>query len=563
MSLLGHLRIRTKLALLLALFALGMSATLAINANRTWNNMYTDRVEKLKAVVGMATSYAKDLETRVQKGDLTRDQAFERLHDIVHTMRFDGGKGFITVLRTDGLVLSHGARPDREGAFAPAKNAEGRPIKDLMGDVLKTGDSGTIWFDGTKPGEAEMQPKVSYIERFAPLDAVFLTGAFIDDLDQDFDVQTTEIILVGLAIFAVVLVVAWMINRDITGPLGRLSGIMEALAGGNLDIRISDAGRRDEVGQMAKTLSVFKDNAREVARLKEEGEAAAARAERDKRAARNQLADAFRTTVGGIVETLTAATRKMEEAVKAMTTLAHRTNDQAIAVASASDEASVNVQSMASAAEELSASINAIRGQVASSSEMAVKAVGESKRTNEMVEEMASAAQKIEAVVELITDIASQTSLLALNATIEAARAGEAGKGFAVVANEVKTLSNQTAKATEEIAGQISAMQGVTEGAVGAIRAIGDTIGAFEGIASTISHAVEEQGSATQGIALNAQRAADGTTEVSRNIAGVSHTVEETNRAADDVLEVTAALAKQVETLRREVEHFLSQVRDA
>jgi methyl-accepting chemotaxis protein len=561
MSLLGNLRIRTKLALLLALFALGLSATLAINAHRTWNNMYTDRVEKLKAAVDMATSYAAALEKKVQGGVLTRDQAADDLHDVVHTMRFDQGKGFITVLRTDGLVLSHGARPDREGQLAPAKDAEGRPLKDLIADVLRTGDAGTIWFNGTQPGQKEMQPKVSYIARFAPLDAVFMTGAFVDDLDEDFGIQTTEIVLMGMAVFAVVLLVAWLINRDITGPLGRLSWVMEGVADGHWDMQIPDADRKDEVGRMARALSVFKDNAREVAQLKAEGEEAAAHVEEEKREARHQLADSFKTTVGGIVDTLTDASRKMETAVKAMTSLAHRTNDQAIAVASASDEASTNVQSMASAAEELSASVNAIRSQVASSAEIAGKAVVESQQTNEMVGEMAAAAEKIGRVVELINDIAAQTSLLALNATIEAARAGEAGKGFAVVANEVKTLSHQTAKATEEIASQILSMQTVTDDAVGAIRSIGSTIGELEGIASSITVAVEEQGAATQGIAQNAQQAADGSSEVSRNIAGVTTTVEDTNQAANLVLEVAADLSRQVEILHHEVDDFLSRVR--
>jgi methyl-accepting chemotaxis protein len=218
---------------------------------------------------------------------------------------------------------------------------------------------------------------------------------------------------------------------------------------------------------------------------------------------------------------------------------------------------------VASAAEELSASVAEIGRQVESSTQMSGKAVEEAADTDQTVQSLASSAQKIGEVLKLISDIAAQTNLLALNATIEAARAGEAGKGFAVVASEVKSLATQTAKATDEISGQIGTIQSTTTDAVAAIKRIGGTIGEMNKIATTIASAVEEQGAATQEIARNVQEASKGTTEVSSNIAGVSQAAGQTGAAATQVLGAAGDLSTQAETLRNEVDRFLVSIRAA
>ncbi len=274
-----------------------------------------------------------------------------------------------------------------------------------------------------------------------------------------------------------------------------------------------------------------------------------------------ELADNFENNVLSVVEAVKSASTEMRSSSEAMAATAEQTRNQSTTVAAASEEATTNVQTVAAASEQMSQSVQEISGQVQQSLTIANRAVEETTRTNATVEGLAGAAQKIGEVVELISDIASQTNLLALNATIEAARAGDAGKGFAVVASEVKSLANQTAKATEEISAQITGMQEATDGTVQAIKGISATISEISEIASTIASAVEEQGAATNEIARNVQEAATGTQEVSSSISSVSEAAEESGRTASEVLKAADELSKQGENLGEQVENFLQEVR--
>ena len=353
-----------------------------------------------------------------------------------------------------------------------------------------------------------------------------------------------------------------MLVFGVSSPIKRITGTMKRLAEHDLTAEIEGAGRGDEVGAMAKAVEVFKHNMVEADRL-----AAIQAAEQEKKEARAQKMDhsiqSFESTVSQLVSIVSSAATELQSTAGAMSGTAEETERQSTAVAASAEQASGNVQTVAAAAEELSTSISEISRQVSQSSAVTREAVGSANQANEMVQGLAASAQRIGKVVNLITDIASQTNLLALNATIEAARAGEAGKGFAVVASEVKNLANQTAKATEEIGTQIAEVQEATNQAVDAIGNIGGVIRQINEITTAIAAAVEQQGAATQEIARNVQQASAGTQDVSANIVGVRQAAGETGAAAGQVLSASGELSHQAESLTREVNSFILNIRAA
>jgi len=353
-----------------------------------------------------------------------------------------------------------------------------------------------------------------------------------------------------------------LIGRSISRPVQGMTEAMKTLSEGNANVDVPAQGRKDEVGEMALSVQVFKDNLIKNQEMAKQAEAD--QAERDRRVKlRDQITAAFDNDVTSMLKSVNVSPQSMDETAQSMSAIAEQSLQQSSAVAAASEEASVNVQTVASASEELAASITEISRQVSQSTSIAGTAVVEVENTNSKIQGLAEAANKIGEVVAMITDIADQTNLLALNATIEAARAGDAGKGFAVVASEVKNLANQTAKATEEISLQISGVQGATQEAVTAIGSIGGTINELNEISSAIAAAVEEQGAATQEIARNVEQAAQGTADVSSNIEGVRQAAGETGTASTKVLEVSRELGEESETLSKQVEKFLNDIKQA
>ncbi|MDQ7249292.1 methyl-accepting chemotaxis protein [Dongia sedimenti] len=401
-------------------------------------------------------------------------------------------------------------------------------------------------------------------ERIARLASINQAGGEDASANGDALYSSSRIFIIGLVAVSLALAgsLAYLIVRNVSAPITRMTVAMTRLGQGDKSIDVIGTERGDEIGGMANALQVFKDTAIEADRMAAE-QAAAQEARLARARIIDELTENFDREATAVVKTVASAATEMQATATSMTATAEETARQSTAVAAASEEASTNVQTVASATEELTASISEITTQVTESTRIVGEAVHQAGETTARVQGLSEAAQKIGDVVRLINDIAGQTNLLALNATIEAARAGEAGKGFAVVASEVKTLATQTARATEEIAGQVRSIQEATASSAQAIENITRTIGRVNEISTAIASAVEEQGAATQEIARNVQQAAIGTQEVSSNIVSVTEAAQHTGAAASQLLAGSNDLAKQAEIMRTEVEKYIAGVKAA
>lgn len=375
--------------------------------------------------------------------------------------------------------------------------------------------------------------------------------------------QSTYNFILGGAVAALLigLGMAWFIGNGIANPIGQMTAAMQMLASGDKGAVIPGTDRGDEVGAMAAAVQVFKDNAIEADRLREEQVIRDHEAAEEKRKQMAELAESFDASVTHVVEAVSSAARELQYTAETLATTAEETNAQCAAVANASEQASSNVDMVAGATEQLTASIAEVTRQITNSTEFAQRASMAATSTTERVTSLAGATGKIGDVLTLIQKIAKQTNLLALNATIEAARAGDAGKGFAVVAAEVKNLANQTAKATEEISEQIDNMHDATGGTVDSINDIAEIITQMSENAMMVAGAAEEQDASTQDISRNVNEAAEGTKEVAASIMAVSRASQETGSASTDLLGAANELTKQSEQLQNKVREFLHALR--
>ncbi|PKR55325.1 methyl-accepting chemotaxis protein [Thalassospira marina] len=471
-----------------------------------------------------------------------------------------------TTLELNGQLVELNDNDDVRGLFKSVADELKKYIDtfDQVVDLTKKGDSASMTRrDALVHGTLDViGPKVA-----ADLEQLKLTlKAQQDELGPRATRATEMAVITSIVVSVVALILgvglAIVVGRGISNPIVAITDVMSELAHGNKTVAIPGQDHKDEIGDMAAAVLVFKENM-----IKADELAAKELEEQKRRQARTEMIDRLTTDfdqdVSSVLKTVASAATEMQATAQSMTATAEETSRQSTAVAAASDQASNNVQTVASAAEELSASINEISHQVSQSSSISSKAVDDAERTNAQVRGLADAAQKIGDVVNLINDIANQTNLLALNATIEAARAGEAGKGFAVVAAEVKNLASATARATDEITSQITSIQNETRDAVVAIQSIGGTIAQINEIAANIASAVEQQGAATQEITRNVQQASAGTSEVTQNIGGVTEAASSTGAAAEQVLAASGELSEQSERLRTRVEQFLTAVRTA
>ena len=464
--------------------------------------------------------------------------------------------------QVENLAADPATDPAIKRAMAAAKEQYFGAFRKYADDMKKLSD------EGGKYGVTSTQ----YVETTTPqlgslLGVMYAAGKASESYTEAVrSAALTSLIsalaMIGLALvvaIGVALLVVWRVTR----PLRDITDVVNRLASGDTAVNVPGVSRGDEVGAIARSIEVFRENLVETDRLKAEQESLKTSSEASRRREIREMADRFDASVGHIVDQVASASTVLRTTAQAMTVSCDATSQQSGTVASAAAQATQSVQTVAAATEELSASIRDISQQVSRASGMITDAVSQAGQSNERVQGLTAAAQKIGDVVKIIADIASQTNLLALNATIEAARAGDAGRGFAVVASEVKALADQTAKATEEIAGQVKSIQEATMSSAQSIQGIAETISAVSDTATAIAAAVQQQGAATLEIARNAQEATRGTQEVSSGIGGIDGNSRKAGSDAAGVLASANQLSENGSVLRQQVESFLREVRAA
>ena len=566
MSLLNNIKIIFKIALIVVVLAavtIG-SSTFVIFRMKSIDNAYSDLVDRVGASNVLATRSLRHAEGYVSTGFQllveTTDAGNAQLlsQNAEHRKEYEAHMAKVLKSLPENARLIEPVVAQFQKAFASCD-----PIIKYAASVISPEDNAkaTIALKDKCVGlvKSAVDAQIKMVQ-----DLIDRSAKASDELTVVSDSTTvTCLVSVGLGLLASLALSLLIGIKGLSQPIARLKEVMEAFANNDLKADVPGKERRDEVGEMAKTVEVFKKNGLEVRRLKLDQEASETRAAQQRKADMHKLASDFEGAVSVIIQTVSSAATELEASANTLTGTASRTEQLSNVVASAAEEASTNVQSVASASEEMASSVNEIGRQVQESARIASDAVKEAQITNDRVFELSQAANKIGDVVELINTIAGQTNLLALNATIEAARAGDAGRGFAVVASEVKSLAEQTAKATGEIGDQIKGIQTATAASVQAIKEIVGTITRISEISSTIASAVEEQGAATREISRNVQQAALGTTQVASNIIEVQRGSTETGSASSQVLSSAQSLSVESNRLKAEVSNFLSTVRAA
>ena len=527
--------------------------------------MLKERIQAAQHVSQTAAGIVKEFAAKEKSGEMTREEALEAVRSVLKGMRFDNGN-YIYAYNYDGVVKFHVKEALIGKNLLELKDKSGIFLIKEMISVAKSG-GGFLAYEWAKPGVAKVDGEDPLFDKYGWSEPVsewswFIgTGVYVDDIKQQFWKQAQIGIAFGLGGALLALLLAFMSFRNIARPIKRLTTAMQKLAENETQVALIDGDRPDEIGKMAKSIKVFIENEQErrsliTARNEEEAHMMQRNAE-----LREECA-VFDSEIMKIMDVVKGGVSSLTSSTDALNNMADSTLSESRTVMSDATTASESVNTVASATEELSASVAEIGNQVQTSSEIASKAATEGGETSKKVEQLTTAASKIGEVVGLINDIAEQTNLLALNATIEAARAGEAGRGFSVVAAEVKGLSTQTTKATEEISNQISSIQAETMEASKAITSVTRTVVEMHEITSSIATAVEQQRYVVQEIAQNAVNASDGTRNVSESMNTVSTSADGTRENAAQVQQIASQIEGATQDSLSKITSFLDKVKN-
>jgi methyl-accepting chemotaxis protein len=557
-----NLTVSRKLWCIVSVALLGTLVISGLSLYALNESLMEDRRIKTRNVVEIAHSVVEDFQKSAAKGEISEDAAKVAAKKALQSMRYDGDQYF-WINDMQAVIVMHPIKPKLNGQDMSAyEDPNGKRLFSEFVEVVKADGKGYVGYHWAKPGFDKPIAKLSYVKGFAPWGWVIGSGIYLDDVESAF--WKSALIFAGLALLVVAIIssVAIVVARSTAKPIVMMTRNMKQLAEGDTSVTIAGQDRKDEVGQMAVAFETFRENMIRNAELADAQEAE--RQSKEHRATMiGELTKSFDKNVNQMLGTVSSSVGNLQSTATNLSKTAEDTGQRSTTVAAAAEQAAVNVQTVAETAEELSNAITEISQQVNESTRISSAAASEARLTSEKVEGLDRAAKHIGEVVALITDIADQTNLLALNATIEAARAGEAGKGFAVVAGEVKNLANQTARATQEISAQVSAIQSASRESVGAIGRIEKTVVEMDEIATAISAAVEEQGAATREISRNVEEAAAGTRDVTSNISNVSRAANDTGESSGEVLHASRELSKNADNLNAQVQQFLTDIRTA
>ncbi len=560
----NKIKIAHRLSILSLILVLSLFGISAFFLNMYKNDMLEQNKARLQHIVQLAEGTIQHYYSLSQKDpDITPIQAQEMARNALRDLRY-GDNDYIFVYKEDGTNMVTGTNTKLEGQnLLGMKDENGVLVIKSLIDNARRGQNEFLFYSWPRGSSEKTFPKVSYSAYFEPWDWMVGSGVYIDELDEKFMTALTNVAIIGFSILLIAVAISVAIAMSISRPLDELTGNMEKLARNDFNFQVKFTEFKDEIGKLARALSVFLESAKEIERLKAEQAEAEKRQAEEKRKAMNEMANIFESKVGTIVNIVGKAAQDMQAMAAQLSAGIEETSHQSAAVASASEQASSNVQTVAAAAEELSAAIKDISQNVTDTATTAGQCSNAAGQSKEKLDDLQTAVSRIDNVLQAIIEVAEQTNLLALNATIEAARAGDAGKGFAVVANEVKSLATKTHSMTEEISQLIDSIKHSSAATIHSVDDIMKRIEAVTEKTASIAAAIEEQNNSTLEISRNIHEAAQGTSEVSSNVVGIQQAANESAGATASLKESSNNLAVQAQELQKAVDSFISEVRAA